>query len=145
MTRHIKELVNTIFSSQQADWKAQLLKEWDSIVGQINTHVRLEKIYNDSLILSVEDASWMHELSCLAPVLITMINKTLDKPRIKSLRFKQKGITTARSYHTPSHKRYSEPEVPLVLQKKEQAAIDKIKDEQLQEALKRFLMRCKKE
>lgn len=145
MAQHIKDLVHTIFSAQQASWKSRLFRQWDTIVGKINTHVRLEKIYNDTLILSVEDASWMHELTCLAPVLINTINKTLDKPRIKTLRFRQKGQTCNRSHPTCNNTTHYDKPTKVHLDKKELYALDTIKDDQLQEALKKFLIRCKKE
>ncbi len=142
MTHHLKSLLPTIFK-QDDNWKFQLLNNWSSIVGNLGTHVRLEKIQDDMLILSVYDSCWLQELHCMAPVLLKAINKTLDHPRIKHLRFKTAGV-----YHKQTHKKEVKEErvyKQVTLTEREQKALATIKDEQLQQALKKFLIRCYQE
>lgn len=78
----------------------------------------------------------------LSPLLIKMINKNLDQPRIKALRFKTRGTKNV----TPEKKkveRLLKPTAPLT--SRELAALEKIGDAQLKEALKGFLKRCQQE
>jgi hypothetical protein len=139
---HIKEFLSQLVKSDQNNWKTTLLIRWDSIVGHLKTNVSLEKIYEDSLVLSVEDSSWMQELYYLSEVLLTTINNNLDKPRITSLRFRNKGIT--KKQEGLIVKKTKGPLVKTIhtLTMKEKTALERIADEELQKALKNFLIRC---
>ncbi len=131
------------FIGQNDNWQLQLLKNWPTIVGTIKTKVQLLKIYDDMLIIGVFDSCWMQELYLLTPILLSMINEKLDKPRIQKLRFKtivpsqqkKKSLIT----QTVRAKR------AIVLQPKEIAMLETIKDEQLRVVLKDYLVRCYQE
>lgn len=142
MAQHIKTILSSILT-QSHDWRLALLRDWPTIVGDLAGHLFLEKIDNDTLILRVEDACWMHELYMLSPLLLKTINKKLDQPRIKKLRFKQKGIDKKRvtTSKPQQHKGLTEP----VISAQESRALVTIKDPQLQMALKQFLYRCQRE
>jgi hypothetical protein len=141
MTKQLKDLLPSLIRKEE-NWQFMLLQQWNSIVGNLGTHVCLEKIHNDTLILGVYDACWMQELYMLSGLLIDTINKNLDQPRIKHLRFKRiaprapKQVTSIPT--TPLLK-------PIVLTPREQKALDGIHDAQLREALQHFLIRCYKE
>ena len=87
----IADILPYIFNEDQ-QWKYQLLRNWQNIFGKMSDKVYLERINNDVLVLAVYDACWMQELYTLSPLLISSINKALDKPYIKQLRFKRAGI-----------------------------------------------------
>ena len=55
MATEIKDLITSLFE-QHHDWKFQLLKNWDSIMGNLATKVKLEKIQEDTLVLGVYDS-----------------------------------------------------------------------------------------
>lgn len=142
MTKHIKTLLETIIVDQ-SNWKLQLLQHWPTMLGNLNTKVRLEKIENDMLVLGVSDSCWLQELYMLSPLLLQTINKKLDSPRIKSLRFKKIGIK----------KEEQKKEIVaqplsctlLRLSPQETKALQTVKDLELRTALTDFLRRCKQE
>lgn len=123
-------------------WKMQLLRAWPTVLGDLTPLVSLEKIDEPVLVLGVQDSCWLQELYMLSPLIIKMINKNLDQPRIKALRFKTRGTKNV----TPEKKkveRLLKPTVPLT--SRELAALEKIGDVQLKEALQGFLKRCQQE
>ena len=135
----IKDLIHTILPSDR-DWKLKLLQEWSSIMGNLSSHVRLEKIQEDCLILGVYDSSWMQELYLLTPFLLQTINEKLDQPRIKQLRFKyvssfKKEKKAFSSFSAKAH-------ATITLTKQEENALDAIGDPELKKALRSFLVRC---
>jgi len=143
MAHHIRNLVQNIVQKEE-NWKIKLLNAWPTIVGNLNTHVRLEKVLDDALVLSVPDACWMQELHLLSDVLIRQINTHLDTPRIKRLRFSQTGITPKKRKKKKKTQSIVDMS-PVVLNKKEKHALHKITDPQLKEALEGFLIRCYRE
>lgn len=124
-------------------WKIDLLQNWSDIIGSLNTKVKLEKIQDSTLVLSVADACLLQELYLLSPILLRTINEKLDQPRIKRLRFKQAGIKKIKRKQASPQKRKKLNNV--ILSSKEEAALEKIEDKQLGNALKRFLIRCYQE
>jgi hypothetical protein len=123
-------------------WKMQLLRAWPTVLGDLTPLVSLEKIDEPVLVLGVQDSCWLQELYMLSPLIIKMINKNLDQPRIKALRFKTRGTKNV----TPEKKKVERPLKPIVpLTSRELAALEKIGDAQLKEALQGFLNRCQQE
>jgi hypothetical protein len=142
MAKQIKNLLATIFDHKD-NWKLQLLQHWPTILGNLNTRVHLEKINDDHLVLGVADSCWLQELYMLSPLLIQTINKKLDVPRIKSLRFKKIGIQKEKEIKAQPAKRLSCKTVPLSV--KEQQALHRIEDPELRTAIAAFLRRCQQE
>jgi hypothetical protein len=142
MAQPIKQLLSTVFD-QPDNWKIDLLRNWDSIIGNLNTKVYLEKITDDTLVLGVTDSCWLQELYMLSHVILQVINEKLDRPRIKQLRFKKIGIrpTKKQAYTKPAPRKINKR--PLT--SKEKLALTSIKDPQLQQALEDFLIRCYQE
>lgn len=142
MPHDIKKLVHTILHTD-ANWKVQLLRDWQNILGNLGTKVHLEKIHDDTLVLGVSDSCWMQELYMLSHLLINKINQRLDRPRIKKLRFKTVGDQPRMQYKPTPKQEYVVKNITL--NPTEQRALEKIKDPQLQDALKGFLIRCYQE
>lgn len=129
---------------QESSWKITLLEQWPQVIGDLHAHVTLEKIEDEVLILGVPDSSWLQELYLLSPMILQRINTNLDLPRIKRLRFKQvqrKKRTRATQKTTKS----ITPEAAVSLTHKEQRALNDITDPALRTALKKFLIRCRRE
>jgi hypothetical protein len=142
MSQSIKSVFKNILAPEQ-HWKLNLLNNWAAIIGSIGQYVHIEKIHDDTLILSVVDSCWMQELYLLSDLLLKKINQNLDEPRIKNLRFKQssvrkKKVACAKVKPKPLHKN-------VLLSAQERAALEKIKDPQLSKALEEFLVRCYQE
>ncbi len=140
MPKHLKDLVSTIIPKTDS-WQIFLLQEWNTIIGDLKVQVRLEKIQEDTLVLSVSSASWMQELYCLSDVLIKKINAQLPQPYIKKLRF---NCTTSRTkkFIPQTYIQKATPHQEIVLNFAQKKALEKIKDPQLQRALQSFLVRC---
>lgn len=136
-------LIPLVFDDEH-QWKYQLLKNWQAIFGKLSDKVYLERIQNDILILAVYDACWMHELYALSDVLLASINKTLDKPYIKQLRFKRAGTKNKKNSNTSNISSCQQQSV-VTLTAQEQRTLGDIKDQELAAVLKDFLVRCYKE
>lgn len=131
------------YLSEKNNWKAILLQNWPTIIGNLRDRVTLEKIHDDLLVLGVCDSSWMQELYLLSPVILQTINASLDQPRIKRLRFKQIG--RKKEINKKQKKQQQKKQISIELTKKEKTALETIDDQQLKKALKRFLVRCYQE
>jgi len=142
MAQQLKNLLHSILNTQD-DWKIQLLSNWPSIIGNLHTKVKIEKIKGDILVLGVYDSCWLQELYLLSSVLLKTINAKLDQPRIKQLRFKKIGIQKRKKVKKVERQRRTYKKVSPTL--KEQKALEKIEDPQLSAALKDFLVRCYQE
>lgn len=142
MTTPIKTILNTVLSRHN-NWQLQLLDNWPSIVGHIKTKVQLLKMYEDTLVIGVQDSCWLQELYLLTPLLLQTINQKLDRPRIKKLRFKAVGVTDTKIKKKTPITRASVAPVQLSVQ--EQQMLASIKDGQLRAVLKDYLVRCYRE
>ena len=142
MAVYLKELLHALINPEK-NWKTDLLYRWNDIIGSLNSKVRIEKIYDDTLVLGVFHSCWMQELYLLSPLLIKTINEKLDQPYIKQIRFKHIGKKT-----TPTNKweKKSPKKNKLVqLTKEDEYSIAKIADPSLRDALKAFRIRCYQE
>jgi hypothetical protein len=142
MTKSIKDLLPTLLLEKN-NWKFTLLNSWQDIFGTLSSKVHLEKIQEDTLVLGVLDSCWLQELYLLSPVLLRTINKTLDQPRIKHLRFKTIGVKKEKAPTVLKKKQTQQ--VVIQLTASEQKALQLMKDQQLGQALKNYLLRCHRE
>ena len=143
MAELIKNLLETIIKSDN-NWKTDLLYKWRDIIGSLHHKVCIEKIYDDTIILSVLHSSLMQELYLLTPLLINTINQNLDQPRIKQVRFKQAGIKKARpplAQAVISKKKTKE----VTLTQEDERVLERVTDSALRETLRAFRMRCYRE
>ena len=142
MAQPVKTILDELLSHQN-NWQLQLLNNWPSIVQSIKTRVHLLKIEPDTLTIGVQDSCWLQELYLLSPLLIATINKKLDMPRIKQLRFKALGSPETKEKKESTKRMRSSRTVTLST--KEQATLAQIPDEQLRMCLKNYLIRCYEE
>ena len=148
MATSLKDLLHDIVP-HQVSWKAQLQQDWSTIVGHLAQHVQLLKIYENALLLGVKDSSWLQEMYLLTPLLLETINKSLDKPRINKLHFKNVGEgehITQPSTLQPTEKKLPQPRFTKqhVTQFQEDT-LKKIEDVELRESLKELLLTCSEE
>lgn len=125
---------------KQQQWKFQLMQNWDNIAGNLASKISIHKIYNSAIIIGVSDISWMQELYMLSELIKQKINKSIDKPRIEKIRFqyvakKTKNTRTSTEYIPEAIKEKK-------LSSREKAALDKIDDPELSQALARLLIKC---
>lgn len=139
MAQHIKNFITQLFPKND-NWKWQLLYEWPKIIGKLYDKVTIEKIGTDHMVIGVTHATWLQELYLLSPVLRAKINKTLDEPRIKTIRFIAVGIKKSTKEHThlvpePAPHNY-------YLTQQEEGALCIIENNELKDALKKYRLRC---
>ncbi len=149
MATSLKDLLTTIIP-QQTSWKAKLHQNWQHIIGHLAEHVQLLKVYDQALLLGVKDSSWLQEMYLLSPLLIETINKSLEKPYIIKLHFKNVGEGEyTQQFAAPQPNKEKKPQ--LKAQKKhtltpfEQTTLNQIEDPELREALKELLLTCYQE
>ncbi len=144
MSAHIKTLLFPFLQSTQSSWKLSLLQKWPEIMGPLAQHVSIEKISNDSLTLSVRNSSWLQELYLMEQTILTTINQSLDRPRFKQLRFKQKE----QKLRNPQRREKviaKETLTPVQFTAHEKKALNNVTDPVLRSALESFLIRCHRE
>lgn len=124
-------------------WKFQLIRNWSTIIGNLSSKATLEKIEHDVITIGVYDSCWMQELYLLSPVLLATINKTLDEPRIKQIRFKRAVAFKAKTLKKISLSTASIQNKYYTCTAIESLALKNIKDEELKQALLAYLSKCK--
>lgn len=149
MATSLKDLLTTIIP-QQTSWKAELHLNWKQIIGHLAEHVQLLKVYDQALVLGVKDSSWLQEMYLLSPLLIETINKSLEKPSIIKLHFKNVGEGEYIQHNaTPQPKKEKKPQLKPqtkhTLTRFEQTTLDQVEDSELREALKELLLTCYQE
>ncbi|HLE76327.1 MAG TPA: DUF721 domain-containing protein [Candidatus Babeliales bacterium] len=144
MTSHIKTFLSPLLQKKEQNWKISILAKWPEIMGNLANHVSIEKIQDDSIILGVQNSSWLQELYLMGPTILETINKNLDQPRFKTIRFKQRGSTK----HQKKEGERTAPtfwQAPVTITDAEQRALDRITDSALKDSLHAFLVRCHRE
>ena len=142
MAADLKELLQTLINPKN-NWKTDLLFRWRDIIGSLHSKVRIEKIYDDVIVLGVIHSCWMQELYLLSPLLIKTINEKLDQPYIKEIRFKQMGAK--KSKKNSSAPTITKKSKAVTLTKEDERTLAQIADPTLREVLKAFRIRCYQE
>lgn len=126
-------------SNTHQAWKLNLIKNWPTIIGSLHERVSLQKINATSVVLGVYDSSWIQELYLLSKLILKKINSNLDQPRIETLRFQciEKKEKTAQLQKKPILQQKI-----VSLNQLQSAALQKIKDPQLSQALQGLLQKC---
>ena len=139
MSLPIKNFIPAII--HQKGWKLQLLSQWATIVGNLESKICIKKIEETQLIIGVYDASWLQELYYLSSILLKTINEKLEKSTLTTIKFVhvQEKVT---SLQIKTFKKSNNSIELIVLNKKEQYALEKIKDNDLKKVLHTFLSRC---
>jgi hypothetical protein len=128
-------------------WKVILLSKWDEIIGSLKDKVIIDKIHKGVLVLGVAHPAWAQELLMLSPLLLQKINACLEKQYITAIRFKFIDVAALKSYkqnQTIFFKSEAGQPKNVTLSGREECVIEGIKDQDLQQALKGFLVVCKK-
>ena len=123
------------------DWRKRLVKEWPTMVGDLHTRMRFEKISHDVLVIGVYDMHWMHELYMMSPMILQAINEKLGGDYVAKIRFAVVNKTERlrkRSFDVENESFSSKP-----LPEPQKQVLAHVKDQQLQEALSKLWQRCK--
>src|SRR5437762_598278 len=143
MAVYLKDVLHAVINPEK-NWKTDLLYKWNDIIGPLHNKVRIEKIYEDILVLGVFHSCWMQELYLLSPLLIKTINENLDQPYIKQIHFKHSTVKKNKNNNsTPVALKKNKKNI--VLTKEDECTLAKIADPALRDALKAFRIRCYQE
>lgn len=141
MAIHLKEFLQALINPEKS-WKTDLLYKWNEIIGPLHSKVRIEKVYDDTLVLGVFHSCWMQELYLLSPLLIKTINEKLDQPYIKQIHFKHVGLKKLKKNIKPT---MAKKKKEIVLTQEDERTLAKIADPALRDVLKAFRIRCYQE
>lgn len=128
-----------LFLKKNNSWKVQLLRDWPTVVGNLHAKLKIVKIHEEHIVLGAYDSVWLHEFYLLSDHLLAKINQSLDKPRIKQLRF----ILIVPRKNTIEQLGCNEEKnvAPPRLSDQDHTLLSRICDNQLREALKRYRLR----
>ena len=140
MALPLQSLLSNLLQSDQSDWRKRLVQEWATLVGDLHTKMRLERISQDNtVIIGVYDIHWMHELHMLSPLIIQTMNEKLGAVVIKKVRFvvidMASDKTAKKSFHQEETAKKTQT---ITLTPAQQSALAHIKDSELQAALAQF-------
>lgn len=138
MANNIQSILNVIWNKKTAPWKLKIITDWAQIVGSLHEKVRVEKVYDNTLVLGVYDTCWMQELHLLSNMLISKVNQHIQADHIKKISLKYVQHHEFKKIVIPKQRTVS----PQVLTKSEKIVLQKIKDPELKVALQDFLVRC---
>jgi len=138
MARLLRDIVPQILSHDE--WQVVLARQWKEAVGNLKTRIRLEKIFDDTLVVGVYEYHWMQELYLLSPLLQDSLNKFLGHQRINHLRFVLVE-DRKRVPRKPKPKLLVRPET-VVLSIQQESALLTIEDEAFRKTLREYWGRC---
>ncbi|MBA3954764.1 DUF721 domain-containing protein [Candidatus Dependentiae bacterium] len=128
--------------SVASEWHIRLLKDWQIIVGSLQTRICLEKVEKNIVFIGVYEYYWMQELHLLSRFIVAKINNHLGDSHVAEVRFRVIDLPKKQRLPRPAFKHEQCVVEPPALTSREQQALMKIKDEQLRCALTQFLRRC---
>lgn len=140
MTLSLDSLVASLLHADD-DWRKRLAKEWPTLVGDLHTRMRFEKMSHDVLVIGVYDMHWMHELYMMAPMIVHALNEKLGGNFITKIRFVVVNKTERVHKRHTSTDALCASEKPLAEPQKQ--ALANVKDEHTQKALSKLWQRCK--
>ncbi len=89
---HISDILNSAlgkFRPAQDTWMMRIWDIWEDAVGNpIATNAKPDSFKDGTLIVNVSSSTWIHQLTFLEKEMVLNINKHLDQPLVKKIRFK---------------------------------------------------------
>lgn len=135
----LAECLNTALPRSD-DWQTSLARGWTTAVGELATHMRLEQIRGNLLIIGVYDSHWISELFMLAPRIVQEINGFLGGSYVAQIRFVLANQTVKQTSSQPRKKMrdFREPISAMQMTARQAQILASIKDVQLHDALEKF-------
>lgn len=133
----LKSLLSRII--EKDDWRLDLARRWDAVVGSLQTKIRLEKTFDDTAVIGVYESHWLQELYLLKNELCDSINDVIGQQKIKHIRFQ-----LVEERERPKPKLFPEKRTiqKAQLSPYQQKALTKISDSELRQAMHEFWSRC---
>lgn len=119
----------------------KLGEHWEEAVGhQIAAHTYPQEIRFDTLILLVDEAVWMHQLSFMKKEIIEKVNRFLKKHPIQNLRFRIASLPprsrTSETPPAPQRAKLSDQDAAILSKQ-----LESVTDHDLKEAVQRAMRR----
>lgn len=141
MAQHILHTLNAVLPTKQT-WRLHVLQQWPTIIGTLSSKVKLHKITDSAVVLSVAHPGLAHELLMLSDLIREKINAVIGSPHIKSIHFRTGATKTAMPKGpTPLTPPQAQPRPNLDQQ--EQKMLTVIESDELRAALSSFYRTCK--
>lgn len=140
MTRHILSALDAVLPRKQS-WRLRVLQQWPTIIGKLADKVKLHKVADSFVVLSVTHPGLAHELLMLTDLIRTKINTVIGHEAIKAVHFRTQNVAKKKAPAPLARAR--QPRAPLPLNAVEQKQLGAISNEELRTALARFYSTCK--
>lgn len=89
---HISDILDKAFSKYRPAMDSEMTRIWDiwdRAVGKpIAMNAKPDRFKDGTLMVNVASSTWIHQLQFLEKEMISNINKQLDTPLIREIRFK---------------------------------------------------------
>ena len=140
MAFSLHDLVATIVGEDQDDWRKRLMKEWPTIVGNLHQRMRLERVMNETAVIGVYEIHWMQELYMISDMIVSTINQKLGGVYVHKIRF----VVADKAHERKEKKRAVLAAAcrQKSLAAPQKAALTKIQDQKLKEALSQLWSQC---
>ena len=140
MVLHVTDLLGSLLPRDHR-WKIALFTQWESIIGPLHHHVRIESIQNSTLVLGVSHPVWAQELHALSDILKDKINALLVDHPITDIRFKviaskEAAKDAAKRQSSSARSAQKCKNIPLTPQ--ELLSLNRIKDDDLRKTLESY-------
>jgi hypothetical protein len=138
MVVNLTELLKLNLTRKTDAWRVRIITDWPQIVGTLQERARVEKVYEDTLVLGVYDSCWMQELYLLSNMIMHKVNQYLGAKYVLKIRLKYVQKQTFKHLAVVT----DQVTVCEQLTAKEKRSLQKVADPELQVALQNFLIRC---
>jgi len=131
------------YFAKTAGWKQNIMIDWIKLVGRLSEYMSCERIDNKCIYVRVYDYHLMQELFYMRSEIITSIARCYPQVRGYDMKFNFIGLKKE-SKETLSHTHVL-PEMTRpqrIMRMKEKEALEAVVDGELQECLKKFLIKC---
>lgn len=130
--KDLKSVLSNFNFDVKVKWHLELNKKFPEIFAQLTKHTKINKIYNDTLILEVYETSWLQELYMLSNIILKRLR--VDFPQINKIKF----IRSRRKFR----KKLENKLIKNIISNKEIKAVEKIKDKDLAKSLLSYYQIC---
>lgn len=141
MAHHILHALNSVLPTKQT-WRLQVLQQWPTIIGALSNKVKLHKITDTSVVLSVAHPGLAHELLMLSDLIREKINAVIGMDQIQSIHFRT-NAKKAPSTGRPMPLRRTRTQARPNLDQREEKMLTVIESDELRDALSSFYRTCK--
>ncbi len=113
--KQITQLLDHLLARVEQDWQLKLRAEWSTIMGDLSSRARLERIIDTTVVIGVYDSHWMHELHALSRMILARINGALAGAYPEGFAIKQVRCIWVAKRPSRINKKITAPQNPVPL------------------------------